>query len=425
MALCMDSLGSSIDPSLRARHPDAPWLWREDWASGRIESSHGGLALVSWLFAVVFSAFTVPLLWKAPEVAQRDGALFWVAAGAFAAASLGLLWWAIRSTLRWRRFPRLVLRLPAIPGVVGGRLGGTVELPTTLSPERGFVLRLSCLRRRRSGKKTKEDTVWQEEIVVPTARAMRGPSGTVVPVGFEIPFEAEPSSADPSRLPAVRWRLEILARVPGADLHGLFEVPVFKTAESSETITERVHVAPSGAEGGAWEAAGGPLVIGDPSILVTPLTDSTTAVELHLPASRNRAGALALTFFTALWNGFILWAGSMAPGLFKLTLLPFVLIGLLLAVFVPVAWLQSTTLRARPRELTIHRRLLGLGRPQTIPASEIESFAPVAKGSNGGKASFSVRLRRVGRKPALLASNLRSKADAETIARMLQRGVQS
>lgn len=40
-----------ISGALRARHPDAPWLWREDWASGRVEDSNRGTMVAAWIFA--------------------------------------------------------------------------------------------------------------------------------------------------------------------------------------------------------------------------------------------------------------------------------------------------------------------------------------------------------------------------------------
>ncbi|MEN8183380.1 MAG: hypothetical protein ABFS46_12685 [Myxococcota bacterium] len=419
---------ASISETLRAAHPDAPWLWREDWAAGRVSSAHGAQALVIWVIAVVFSGFSVPLVLQAPEAAKADGFGVWLFAALFPLASVGLLYWAAQSTLRWRRFRNLSFELSTIPGVVGGRLEGVAHLGRTIQPQSGFTLRLSCLRRRRRARKTEEETIWQEEIVVPSMRAARGPLGSAVPVGFEVPFEAEPSSADPMRLPSVQWRLEILADLPGADLYGFFEVPVFKTDQSSETITERLHV--DGDEPSEDPAPASPLHdslstgIQDESIRVTPLSGPGNPVEIHLPAGRNRAGALALTLFTGLWNGFILWVSGEVPGLFKLALAPFGLVGMLLAVFVPAAWLQATTLRAERGRLSIHRRMLGMGSPKTIDAREIDSFAPEAKGGNSGKAAFSVRLRQPGRKPKLLVSDLRSKADAEAIAHLLWRGVQ-
>jgi hypothetical protein len=45
---------------LRARHPDAPWLWRTDWASGRILDSSRALMFTAWIVAGFWFLIAVP-----------------------------------------------------------------------------------------------------------------------------------------------------------------------------------------------------------------------------------------------------------------------------------------------------------------------------------------------------------------------------
>ena len=45
----------------KARHPDEPWLWREDWAKGEIVSSNRTLAKMVAVAAVAWNVFTLPL----------------------------------------------------------------------------------------------------------------------------------------------------------------------------------------------------------------------------------------------------------------------------------------------------------------------------------------------------------------------------
>ena len=78
-----------------------------------------------------------------------------------------------------------------------------------LTPADGFRARLTCLRRQRRGKNMDESALWQHELEIPTATAQRGPFGTMLRLGFEIPFECEPTSSAPERLPSIRWRLEV------------------------------------------------------------------------------------------------------------------------------------------------------------------------------------------------------------------------
>ncbi len=92
------------------------------------------------------------------------------------------------------------------------------------------------------------------------------------------------------------------------------------------------------------------------------------------------------------------------PGLFALALLPFALVGLLLVLLVPVAWLQTTRVRASAGQLEIARRVLGLGRTTTLQSQEIERIAAEARGAHAGKALDAVRIHRKGRKPTAQAT---------------------
>jgi len=412
---------AKIKPFLRDAHPSSPWLWREDWASGRMRSSKGAVAAVACVMAVAFSGFSIPLVMRATEILEKEGLGALLAASLFPVAALGLSYWAVRETARWLRFRGSQLELETIPGVVGGPFRATVHAGGLLTPQGGFEARLSCQKRTRSGNKTQSTTIWEDDLTIPTAQLMRGPFGTAVPVAFEVPFECEPSSADPTVLPSVSWRLEVAAEIEGADFSALFDVPIFKTDSSSPEISERFEPG-SLEEGGGWGA-------GDLS--AEPLADKRIAIarapdgslEIHLPASRNRMGALMLTGFAAFWNGFIWFAGRQMPGLFVIFLAPFVLVGIGLAIFVPFVWLQSTTLRARPGMLIIHSRILGLGSPRELPIEEIQAIAPEASGMNGTRASWSVQIQLKHRRSRAVVQNLRSKADAQRLAGMLMRAI--
>ena len=43
----------------KALHPDQPWLWREDWAAGRVKWSGGQSAVISWVFAVFWNVISI------------------------------------------------------------------------------------------------------------------------------------------------------------------------------------------------------------------------------------------------------------------------------------------------------------------------------------------------------------------------------
>ncbi|HEY5939593.1 MAG TPA: hypothetical protein VIT87_02150, partial [Gemmatimonadales bacterium] len=46
--------------TLEASHPDRPWLWRPDWASGRIIDSSRVTMFTAWLFAAFWNLVSFP-----------------------------------------------------------------------------------------------------------------------------------------------------------------------------------------------------------------------------------------------------------------------------------------------------------------------------------------------------------------------------
>lgn len=411
---------AQISDRLRSAHPDAPWLWREDWASKRLKSAQGAIAAIASILAFVFSGFSIPLVLKAGELVAKEGIGLALLAAVLPLASIGLAYWAIIEIARWHRFRNTHLEIATLPGVVGGRFAATMHVGTTIDPKNGCSARLSCLRRTRSGKNSDESIIWQQEQTISRPELRRGGHGTAIPMSFEIPFESEPTSADPTERPSVHWRLEVSGELDGADLKGTFEVPVFKTAESSAEISERL-LLDQDEKGDSLSSMGPPSFdrsLEDPKIEMRNTPDG--GLEIFLPASRNRGGALAITLFAGFWNGFLYHVGSDLPGLFVLALAPFVLVGVLLALFVPVAWLQSTTIEVRPGKLVLHQKMLGRGSARELAVDQIEAIVPKAQGGNSGRTNWSVRIQRKGRKKArAAASNLSSKADAQKIAAMI------
>jgi hypothetical protein len=91
------------EEELKRRHPDTPWLWRQDWADGRIRSSSKKHMAMAWALAAFVLFISIPLVPAVIEEAEKGGeaALLGLV---FPLAGLGLLIWAIRATIRWRRF---------------------------------------------------------------------------------------------------------------------------------------------------------------------------------------------------------------------------------------------------------------------------------------------------------------------------------
>ena len=224
---------------LRQAHPDEPWLWRPDWAAGRIECASRGGLIAAWSFALFWNsiAFTIPFFIIPP--ALQEGEKFVLFLLIFPIIGLGFLAWAVRATLRYRKYGVSVLRLATLPGIIGRLFQGVIIARTLIHSHDGFHVTLSCVHRTVTGsgdnRKTHEEVLWQEERTITRPHVVEG--ATAVPVAFRIPDDARKSDhSDPSN--SIVWRLEVAAAVPGVDYQAHFDVPVYRTAESELPLTE-------------------------------------------------------------------------------------------------------------------------------------------------------------------------------------------
>jgi hypothetical protein len=222
------------EEAIRREFPESPWKWKPEWRGAAIAPVGVTALRLVWLFAVGWTALSVPLslqLWDDPK-RQREpllNVLF-----VFPLIGVGALGYAGYATVRRYRYglPRFV---PAtMPGVIGGFLGGSVEVPRRVHPRGDARLVLRCVRRRvvGTGKSARlDDTeLWARTERLARERWQEGPGGASVPVLFSVPTDALASDdRDPHN--RVIWQLAAHAPAPGIDLDVAFEVPVFATGE--------------------------------------------------------------------------------------------------------------------------------------------------------------------------------------------------
>ena len=206
--------------------PDEPWQKRSDWAIGRIHDDTGnsGLLLFGlWLFCVLWFG-GLSLFMYAMRGAEASAQLI---LGGFLVAGLVPLAVTIAQTRQHVRFRRSIFVMASVPGVVGGRLDGVVELPMGLPAAARVRVGLTCWRHS-DNRRFPPHVVWEaagEETAV-----FPGPPARV-PVAFEIPFESPPSQLDFVR-GSVFWVLSLEGTEKARGVHGSFEVPVYVTAAS-------------------------------------------------------------------------------------------------------------------------------------------------------------------------------------------------
>jgi hypothetical protein len=399
------------ESALRARHPEQPWLWRPDWASGSIADTGRATLWTAWVIAVLWNLVAIPSGYLGIRAAfeQNNPAAYIVLM--FPAIGAGLLVWAVRATLRYRKYQVSRLELSTIPGVVGHSLSGTVRVNAIIDSPESFVAALSCVRRVTSGsgksRSTTETILWQDEEPV-AGRTSRGAGGweTQVPIAFRVPPDAEPCRlGNPND--QTLWRLTLRASVPGVDYASTFEVPVFRTDATPSPATQAETQL---AERESQEV----LNYHQPVSSRIRVSRYQQDLVVLFPPARNPGAAAGATLFALLW-GAVAWAliHYKAPLVFP------VVFGLteLLVIWISLRmWLGVSRVTARPGTLLLAS---GLGYPyrqRTLPASAIADIT-VAIGMQAGSVPYyDVVVRQKDGTKVTAGSSVREKREAEWLA---------
>jgi hypothetical protein len=344
----------------QAEHPAEPWLWREDWAQGRIASKTRSNMIGAWTFAVLWNLVSMPMLVIVPQEASKKPIVY--VGLLFPVVGVYLLVRAIRQTLAYREFGKTYFEMASVPGVIGGELKGVIQARFPHSPERGVQVQLTCVNRVTSGsgddQSTRENISWRGESDLSSAQLYPGPSGTTIPVSFRIPRDVQPTEKSSPRNEIV-WLLEALADVPGVDYHDIFEVPVFRTQQTlpQPEPEARVDV---------------PVVV-RPATLTVEITQSAQGVEFYFPAARNKGFAVGTTVFLLIFSAITYFlAESSAPFIFPLAFGFFALPLLYISVQM---WFGTTRVGIRNGTLLLQDGLLGGGKVRQFAFSELSSIS--------------------------------------------------
>ena len=405
--------------ALEARHPESPWLWRADWASGRIVDSGRATMFTVWVFAALWNLISFPIGFLGVRAAIQERKPAALLALLFPLVGIGLLVWAVRLTLRCRKYGVSRLELSTIPGIIGRTLTGMVRAPARMQPDDGFQVTLSCVRRvtTRSGRNssTSESVIWQDE------RRVRGePTRTNVamethiPVAFRLPSDAQPCD-DTDSNNRVLWRLQLSAVVPGVDYESQFEVPVFRTPASDQPLSaeeERITRDPlAGAE--YQQPADSRIVV----------TSNRRGTEVLFPAARNPGAATSLSFFLLLWLGCIaLQIHLRAPLVFPIVTGIF---GLLILISVLDLWLEVSRVTADAGTLTWATGYLSPGRERMLHGSEIADVIVSIGMQAGTTVYYDVAVVRKNSKKIKVGRSVRDKREAEWLAATIKKAISS
>lgn len=283
------------DPAYR----DAPWLANEKWRTPTMYSSSKASMWLAWGFAAFWNLISAPLPFLLYEEVVDKGNTIALVGLLFPLVGLGLIVWAIRRTLEWRKFGASPVTLDPFPGAIGGHVGGTIALRTPYDSNARFSVTLTNVHSHYSGsgknRSRKESAEWQDTVV---AHAAAGATGTTLTFRFDVPDGLDPSDAVRDGDDYHLWRLNISADLPGADLDRDFEIPVYPTGEQSRHLSDRA------VREGRHVQAG----IDEHNVLsVLQLSTGVTGKRLLYPMGRHLGAALVGFLIGAIFAGAGWW----------------------------------------------------------------------------------------------------------------------
>ncbi|XQW83726.1 DUF3592 domain-containing protein [Thalassotalea piscium] len=212
---------------------ETPWTSREQWASPLIYSTAKTSVKYAWYFAFLsalfFGMFSLTL-WGQHPIATAFAVLLLI-------VPLWLVVRARRIQKEWHFFKEVPLELSRYPGVIGGKVEGSVTIPGQVSFLEKCSVTLQCTHywTKRSGNKTEssQSIIFSKEQQI-TAKSRV--NGAYIEFDFDVPAD-KPQSSAPSRN-YYKWSVVIQAKVSEVNFNREYEVPVFITHESMTVADE-------------------------------------------------------------------------------------------------------------------------------------------------------------------------------------------
>lgn len=213
--------------------PDKPWTSRIQWASPIIYSNTQKSVKYAWFFAVFvslfFGMFVIGMFGRHP-VATVFSVLFLI-------PPLWLILRARRIQKEWLYFSKVPLTLSSYPGMVGGKVKGSLTVPGQNSATGKYSATLTCTKywTTRTGNETKSQ---QSIIYSDNQKLLARPSASGGNIDFDFSVPAgKPESSEPSNS-YHKWTITIKGDLAGINFDRNYEVPVFVTEQSITEVEE-------------------------------------------------------------------------------------------------------------------------------------------------------------------------------------------
>lgn len=404
--------------ALKASYPDSPWMWRADWAKGRVLSKTHSSMVGAWILAVFWNSiswFVVCFGWREIELKmQRKPAVMLVFL--FPLVGIGIFIYAVRETLRWLEFGKTWFEM-TVPGVIGRSLTGNIQARFPHGAAKGVSLKLSCVNRVVTGsgnsQSTQEKVLWRDEMIVSASALMPSAEGTFIPVRFEVPADALPTDNSMPR-DQVLWMLQANADVPGVDYQDFFEIPLFRTKDSpaSAQAVDRFNAFSHVPEGPVERPS-------DSQVKVWP---TAAGMCFDFGASRNPGMAAGTTAFFFLWSAVVWFLWGHAPIIFPIF---FGLFDVILFFILLSLWAGTSVVTIEGGQVTVKSGFFGIGVRRTIVCSEITDIILIVgmqSGGASGKPYYSIYLECSGRRVEV-GGGVKDKLEAEWLVSEMKKAI--
>lgn len=365
-----------------------PWLKREDWAAGRITSGTRKGVLLLWIFTFFWNAVSAPVVFIGLPVELHKGNYAILIALLFPIVGFGMIFFALNTTLAWRKFGQGIFDMAAIPAAPGGTLEGEISIKTKLQPQHGLHLRLSCIRQTTTGsgnnRHTTEKILWQDEKWLRADLPQTDLNATGIPIYFKLPADQPESTA--SFGDGIHWKLEASAKLRGPNFHAMFDVPVFKLPETPEISDDPTLQYQMSLDEIRKQLRS--------KIRVNDLPDG--GKEFIFPAARNVGAAAGLTLIWLIWTGIVIalfWNWKQVPAIFPLLFGAF---DLLITIFAFNLWFYRSRVVITPGQATVQKSWLGIKKERRLAAADITSFDVQPGMTTGHTAYYDLKIRIVG-----------------------------
>ncbi len=233
--LCLAALKQTIKQA--PQDASQPWLANPMWVEKHIRLNNRG----QFWSVVSVLAFYVGIVVPFCVGTQKTAFLIFCAAFGLVLLLIARVFWLNR---RWNTAE---LRMATLPGVIGGPFSGVAILQQAFPAGTAFDVCLKCevsqsVRKkgwsstgeRTRGSETISQTVWSSTLSIDKLLPADSPNRTLVPFGFAIPIDCEPTSAwQSSTRKLTAWYLVVKERNKVGFGGAVFTVPVFVTPASS------------------------------------------------------------------------------------------------------------------------------------------------------------------------------------------------